>query len=147
MMKRTAHLTGLPWSPPLPNTLHKMGNHVELLFDPDLTAATGIILFIPYFIDILTNFFVFFPSVSFSISHHSPFFSHRVTLLTPLAPVATHPGCHYVVTLSLCGLGFALLYPLIHPLHSPLPLSACVSIRFVWQRIWLRPRPGCLSCS
>lgn len=30
-------------------------------------------------------------------------------LLTPLAPVATHLGCHCVVTLSLCDLGLPLL--------------------------------------
>lgn len=66
---------------------------MALLFDPDLTTATGFILFISSFINILTNF-SFFSSVVLSISHHSLFFSHRVMLLTPLAPVAAHPGSH-----------------------------------------------------
>lgn len=72
---------------------------MKLLFDPDLTTATGIILFISYFINILTNFSFFFSPSVFPISHHSPFVPHRVMLLTTLASVATHPGCHSV-TLS-----------------------------------------------
>lgn len=73
--------------------------------------------------NIWTNFsFFFFPSVSFSISHHLPFFSHRVLLLTSLALEATHPGCHSLVTLCLCGLGFTSLYTnCSYPLLSPLP--------------------------
>lgn len=117
---------------------------MELLFDPDLTAATAVILYISYFIDNLTNFsFSFFPSVSFSISHHLPFVSYRSTMLTLLAPVATHLDCHYVVTLSLVWPRFSL----VHPLFSPLPMSLCISIRFVWRRIWRRPQPSCLNCN
>lgn len=129
---------------------------VALLFDPDLTTATGFILFISSFINILTNF-SFFSSVVLSISHHSLFFSHRVMLLTPLAPVAAHPGSHCKTqatqrhcnnTVSVWpGFYFTVDSHCYNPLLSPLPLFACVSSRFVWRRIWLCPQPGCLSCS
>lgn len=107
----------LDWSAHLTIWLEIGENGVAQLFDPDLTAATGIILFISSFINILTNFSFFFSSVFLSISHHSLFFSHRVTLLTPPAPVATHPGCH-----SVCSLYCR--QPLIHPPSTH--LSPCL---------------------
>lgn len=121
-------------------------NGVELLFDPDLESSCLYHTSLTF----LTNFSFFF---SPSVSHQSSltiFSSHRVMLLTPLATVATHPGCHSVVTLSLCGLGFypCCRQPLVRPLLSLLPpCPPSISTRSVWRRIWPRLRGVCLSCS
>lgn len=149
----TADLTGLSWSSrtskPAPQNARC---HVELLFDPDLTAATGIILFISYFIDIWTNFsFFFYP---FCLLFHQPSFT---IFFLPQGPPAhatstsSHSSrlslCCY--TVSVCP-GFSCTadsHWYTTPSSYPLPLSVCVSIRFVWRRIWPRPRPSCLSCS